>query len=343
MTRILVLGEAYGEEEERAQTPFVGKAGWYLNNLFEASGIRRTDCHLTNVFNLRPKPSNDVMNLCAGKKEDTMPWPPLAMSKYLRNEYAPELTRLQREINGVKPNLVLALGSTALWAVSGETGITRNRGSIRHSVATPMMPGLNPVKVLPTFHPAALLRDPSAREITILDMIKAERESHFPEVKRPRRFIHIEPTLHEIAIFASQYLVHAKRISTDIETVGDQITCIGFASTIDRALVIPFIDLRKQGGSYWSSLEEESCAWNLVRNICDLPAEKVFQNGLYDLAFLWRKYGITVRNCVHDTMLLHHALQPELRKSLGFLGSLYTNEASWKIMGKKSETIKREG
>jgi hypothetical protein len=41
-------------------------------------------------------------------------------------------------------------------------------------------------------------------------------------------------------------------------------------------------------------------------------------------------------------MLLHHALHPESEKGLGFLGSVYTNEASWKLMRGKSETIKRE-
>lgn len=345
MTRILILGEAYGEDEDKAQTPFVGKAGWYLNQLLEASGISRLDCHVTNVFNIRPQPTDDITNLCASKKEGGIVpgWPELTSSKYIRTEFAHHLPRLQAEINEVKPNLILSLGGTALWALTGNSGITRSRGAICESVRTPMMPGLNPVKVLPTFHPANLLRDPSNREITILDFVKAERESHFPEIRRPRRFIHIEPTLPEIWDFTAQYLLSAQRISIDIETVGNQITCIGFAPTTDRALVIPFCDLRKPGGSYWPTEQEEHAAWNYVRGICLLPAEKLFQNGLYDMAFLWRRYGIHCNNVVHDTMLLHHALQPELPKGLGFMGSLYTNEASWKIMGKKSETIKREG
>jgi hypothetical protein len=70
---------------------------------------------------------------------------------------------------------------------------------------------------------------------------------------------------------------------------------------------------------------------------------KVAQNGLYDLSFLWRSYGITVRAFQHDTMLLHHALQPESEKSLGFLGSIYTGEASWKLMRARGKTtIKRD-
>jgi hypothetical protein len=43
-----------------------------------------------------------------------------------------------------------------------------------------------------------------------------------------------------------------------------------------------------------------------------------------------------------DTMLLHHALYPEMQKDLGFLGSIYTNEASWKINHKKKDTVKEQ-
>ena len=69
---------------------------------------------------------------------------------------------------------------------------------------------------------------------------------------------------------------------------------------------------------------------------------KLFQNGLYDIAFLWRAYGIKVMNASEDTMLLHHALQPEALKGLGFLGSVYTDEGAWKQMREKVATIKRD-
>jgi hypothetical protein len=58
--------------------------------------------------------------------------------------------------------------------------------------------------------------------------------------------------------------------------------------------------------------------------------------------FLWRRYGITVPFAQDDTMLAHHALQPEMEKGLGFLGSIYSDEASWKFMRKEKDTIKRE-
>ena len=73
------------------------------------------------------------------------------------------------------------------------------------------------------------------------------------------------------------------------------------------------------------------------------PEPKVFQNGLYDISFLWRSYRIKTVNAEHDTMLLHHALHPESPKGLDFLGSVYTNHASWKLMRPRGkQTIKRD-
>ena len=79
----------------------------------------------------------------------------------------------------------------------------------------------------------------------------------------------------------------------------------------------------------------------ITRNILgDIKIKKAFQNGLYDISFLWRAYGIRVMGAEHDTMLLHHALQPESLKGLGFLGSIYTDHGAWKQMRGKVATIK---
>jgi DNA polymerase I-like protein with 3'-5' exonuclease and polymerase domains len=79
-----------------------------------------------------------------------------------------------------------------------------------------------------------------------------------------------------------------------------------------------------RGNSYWETAPSlRRKAWDWVRKFCALPCKKLFQNGLYDLNFIWN-YGIKVNNAGEDTMLLHHALQPESEKGLGFLGSVYS-------------------
>ena len=67
MPGILILGEAYGEQEEREGKAFVGPTGWELNKMLGEAGIKRSDCFLTNVFNFRP-PGNKIEALCTDQE-----------------------------------------------------------------------------------------------------------------------------------------------------------------------------------------------------------------------------------------------------------------------------------
>lgn len=334
MTKIAICGEAWGEAEERARAPFQGAAGWLLNQMLQEAGIVRADCFVTNVFNLRPKPKNDIENLC--QKEKFGGLPPLAKGHYLRPEFFPEVHRVINEIRSLRPNLLILCGNTPCWAFLHSTGISKIRGTVTSSVVLPQQ------KCLPVYHPAAVLREYSLRPVTVMDLMKAKKEAEFSDIRRPERTVYIEPSLADMEWYYNEHLVRAKQIAIDIETVGQQITCIGFAADYKSALCVPFHDPRRPGANYWDTEADERAAWTFVRNVCNLPQPKTFQNGLYDLYFIWKSAGIAVRNCGDDTMLMHHALQPESEKGLGFLGSVYTNEASWKLMRKKSTTIKKD-
>lgn len=332
MTTIAIIGEAWDEHEEREQTPFIGPSGYELTRMLSEAGIHRADCFLTNVFNRRPR-RNDIADFCGERSEGIPGYPYLVKGKYVRREFQPEIDRLQKELLDVNPNLILALGNTALWALLGTTGISKIRGTVSTSTHT-----VSGFKVLPTYHPAAILRQWELRAVTVLDFLKAKRESAFPEVIRPEREIWIEPTLEDLDEFWARYIEGARRIAVDIETAGQQITCIGFAPSSNISLVIPFTDKNGTRGSYWSTRESELEAWEFVRRVLQHPSEKIFQNGTFDISFLWRAYGLKVRNPVHDTLLLHHALQPESPKGLAFLGSCYTNEPAWKMMRERGKT-----
>jgi len=351
-TRMVLLGEAWGANEAEAKAPFVGATGFHLFKLCTEAGIltpdlgraianaiwshdyhRRDDLllregiRLTNVFNFQP-PSNRIDALC-GPRHDGMP--PIRAGKYLRAEFYPELERLREELAAWRPNILVGLGATALWFATGAGQITRKRGTISD---TPYG------KFLATFHPAYLLRGAAnMRPIVISDLIKANRHSASAVVERPDRTIYIPENLDDLAD-AFRQIERSQLLAVDIETAKGQITCIGFSWTPDQALVIPIWDATRSDNSYWSEVDE-LLVWEWVRRICGLPVPKVFQNGLYDLHYIWRGYGITVANCLHDTMLLHHALQPEVQKSLGFLGSLYSDEPAWKQMRHRT-TLKRE-
>ncbi len=362
---IFLLGEAKGEHEAKINSTFVGPTGVELLKLLDKAGIlklsqsdyssisgfyktndptyvhaiwsRFPHIYRTNVFQLHP-PGNDLKTFCGPKAEGIPGYPPLETSKYVRLEYISELNRLADEIALHNPNCIIALGNTALWALTGSTGIRDARGYTR--LATHTAIGW---KFLPTYHPTAIFHSYSLRPIVIADLMKAKAQSEFPELRRPQREIWIEPTVSNIANFFTNYCYNCALLSVDIETYGSRITCIGFSPSPDVALVIPFEPGLNGDKSYWSSPEDETVVWQMIKSLLqNASIPKLFQNGLYDIAFLWRSMKIGVRGAAEDSMLLHHALQPEMNKSLGFLGSLYTDERQWKNMRKWDSTIKRD-
>lgn len=352
MSKVVLLGEAWGKDEAAAGRPFVGATGRELNRLLEETGFlpsgtarqiapnrytfdiqlrdkvyARQGLFLTNVFNLQPK-GNKIEDFCGPRWGDLSAIRP---GKYLRPELVPELDRAEKEILQERPNLIIGLGATAAWFCLGSGAITKIRGAIAASRLG---------KFLPTFHPAFLFRGAWDQRVVVkFDLEKARREAEYPEIRRPERFIYVPETLDDF-LWARREMSGAQRLSVDIETMGDQITCIGFAWTPEHCFVVPIFDFQKEDRCWWGR-DEERQVWRFIWDMCESETPKVFQNGLYDIHFLWKRWGIKPRNCQHDTMLLHHALYPEVKKGLGFLGSIYTNEPAWKLMrGRGKGTLK---
>ena len=331
--RLAIIGEAWGEAEAEFQRPFCGPSGRVLNGVLRHAGIIREDCLVTNVFNLRP-PGNNIDALCGPKHMGVEGWNYIRTGQYVRAEFQPELDRLFTELEEFNPHCILALGNTPLWALCKKTGIKKYRG-------TPLLSYCERWKVVPSWHPSAVMRQWNLRPILIADTLKAKDEATFPELRRPRREVWIEPTLADIEFFYEEHIVPAEALSVDIETAHGTITEIGFAPSHDLALVIPFYSRAEPSGNYWPSHSDEVATWRWVKRI--LQEKPCFgQNVLYDVDYLWRTVGITVPKLCDDTMLLHHALQPEMEKGLGFLGSVYTREPSWKFMRQDNETLKKE-
>lgn len=338
---IMLIGEAWGKEEAEKGEPFVGSSGRVLNMLLRTVGIPRNEVYLTNVFNRRPsETSNDLAALC-GPKAGALPgYPALSTGKYVRAEFAPELDRLFQEINREQPNLIVAAGATPLWALAGIAGIRKARGAPVYTGGVAAK-AVGQRKVLGTYHPAAVMREWKLRPIVMADLEKAKREAEFPEIRRPNREFWIEPTVADLHAFEARYIYPGCDLSIDIETANGQVTCIGFAPSPEVALVVPFVDMLQKDGNYWRTRNEERDAWKFVKRLCETHPG-IFQNGLYDINYLWRVYGIRCFGDKDDTMLLHHSLQPEMEKGLGFLGSIYTDEPAWKFMRAKHETLKKE-
>lgn len=346
--KIAFVAEAPGEEEVLRARVLCGPSGEVFNQLLRTAGLDRRAYFVGNVFDEKI-PDNDFSKWCLSsqemyeRKEPSDGYPPQASGYgWLQPEYHWHLERLRAELERIKPTLIVPMGGVALWAFTGSTGISEARGAIGR--ATRIMPG---TKILPILHPAHVIHDWRMFVVTVSDLVKAAKEAEYPEVRWSKKEIWIEPSLSDLDFFKREYLDKSDIITIDIETQLRQIDCIGFGTSSERAIVVPFIDWRDKPPrpphhSYWLTPEDEELAWRWVAQVCDLPQPKLLQNGPYDVYWLMEWAKIAVRNYRHDTRLLHHALYPELPKSLGFMGSAYANVGAWKTMREKKNPDKRD-
>jgi DNA polymerase len=139
--RIMFVGEAPGREEDIQARPFVGDAGQLLTKLIERMNFKREDVYIANIIKCRPPSNRDP-------QEDEM----TACSPFLN-----------RQIEILSPKVIVSLGKISAYTLLGITGplakfsITRTRGKFYEYLGIPLMP---------TFHPAYLLRNPRDKWLT---------------------------------------------------------------------------------------------------------------------------------------------------------------------------------
>jgi uracil-DNA glycosylase len=129
--RLVLVGEGPGATEDSTGRPFVGQAGALLNGILEAIEVPRDSVYITNVVKCRP-PQN---------------------RKPLPDEIAACIPYLHRQLEIIRPKVILALGSTAAEAM---LGVKKSLGELRSKVHT-----YNGIPLVVTYHPAALLRNPN--------------------------------------------------------------------------------------------------------------------------------------------------------------------------------------
>lgn len=253
-----------------------------------------------------------------------------------------DLGRLERELTAAQPLVIVALGATPLWALTGSDQISAHRGHA--ALSTVVAKG---TKFVPTYAPAMVEKQWKHFQVVVNDLLRAEREAERgPGLYTPTRRIRVEPRLHDLLRLTTEIL-SAPLLSLDIETSWGQITHFGIAWSEEDAVSIPFVDHRSPNNSYFKSAWEEWAVWEWIRMICRHPVKKLGQNfGNYDAIYILAKTGIKVYGYDEDTCLLHHALYPELEKSLEFLAGAYSEQGAWKHMGRrysKDETPKGDG
>ena len=137
---LMFIGEGPGQQEDETGRPFVGAAGHLLDRMLAAIGLRREQVYICNIVKCRP-PQNRVPEA---------------------DERAACMDYLRQQVALVRPKVIVCLGSTPTRALLGEQmRITRDRGVWQLKKG---------VWFMPTYHPAALLRDEQKRPETFLDL-----------------------------------------------------------------------------------------------------------------------------------------------------------------------------
>lgn len=313
---IMVLGEAPGENEAREGIPFVGASGMELDRMLREAGFDPAHIFFTNITSARP-PQNNIDNFFfTSKKAATAANAHHIKGRYCTDEIFQGLQELDKTIAKL-PNLklIIPVGNTALWALTGYQGISKWRGS---QIILP-----NKIHCVPTFHPSLILRAWENRFAAVLDLKRAKRWlDHNFEV--PTYDFMVRPSFSQVSVFLDNLLseLSSRRVdlSVDLETRNRHIACIGIATSSKRAVCIPFFIA--SGQSYLPIEQEIAVVQKLYQILTHPNAFVIGQNFLYDLQYIAKRWGFQ-SNYSYDTMIAHHVAFPMLPKGLDYLSSFY--------------------
>jgi len=338
---IVILGEAPGENESLAEVkgrnedsrefsqkekgPFIGSYAGILKQAFGQAGIMWHTVYRMNVINCRPEGNK----LDSEEAKDAI--------RCCKEGFERELQELKK----MGATVIVPVGNIALAALGVDGTISKSRGSV-YSIER--FGGV----AVPTYHPGFILHGAIREEaIWVADLRKA-RDLSVKKWTAPKEIFNLEPTLADVKKFVSAAIKNKSLVAGDIETDGgfnpdyNSITMIGFATDGEHAIVIPF----QRGGEnarkrYWS-IDDEPVVKREIQRLFD-NCDFMFQNAMFDVYQLAEK-GLIVRHLVHDTMLLHHAIHPELAHDLGYIVSIYGSTPYWKDItkGSKARMIEQE-
>lgn len=321
---IFFVGEAPGKNEERERIPFVGSSGNLLRGVLSSLGFSPELAWIDNVCHFRP-PGNKIEKFYENYTK-RIPGELLVLG----------IKQLYETIAQVDPNVVVPLGNTSLWCLTGYEGISKYRGSIlniswdlhrtrifdRYGLLNDdLLQAIHAItgkKVIPTFHPAYILRKYNDIPLFKTDIRRIIRDSKFPELNLPVRKLWVDPDEATLRTLWEQ-LRGADLLAYDIECIGHKLYCVGFSCDPSWALTLTV------GDGFNDSV---------IRDLLESNIPKVAQNGLFDDSYLRMNWNCHVRNYNYDTMYAHHLAYSELPQGLDTLASIYTREPYWKDEGK---------
>lgn len=292
--RLAIIGEAPGADEVGYGIPFVGASGKFLDSILASSQILRAGCFIGNICKYQP-PGNNFNEFGYDHPKVQEGW-----------------RELQSELDEFKPNCILALGNVPLHFLTTKTGITKWRGSILNT---------EKYKVVPSIHPAAVLRSYSDWPLLRFDSQRARQESNSRDYSVPTHETLTDLSYDEICHRLDSWPAGLK-LAFDIEGFINCWKCSSVAGHINSGFIIA-----------WNrhSLQEQV---RLIRSLANvlyrLDVPKVLQNSLYDRFVLAYRYHILIRNVAEDTMDKSWAIYSELSRGLSTITSIWTRVPNYK-------------
>lgn len=338
---LMVAAEAPGPDEVQFNRPLIGQSGQEIMQGLATIGVNRSDVNWTNAFLCRP-PNNDLDRLLRRMKKENKAREAAGLEPYLspmeacHPRFVEEL-RLQQD--------VIALGKIGAQSITGTNrsifdlrgmpldGILAGDGRFHTTAYFAASPNefITKLRVVPTVHPAFVLRQKRWRKPFRVDLARAIRWFRGTlQWKEPQKLFIPTPQQLEDFILRAKHPFVVSDVETDAkEPLIAKLRCIGF-STTEFGMVVPLLSIDGHT-HFYDSATEQAIIDIMVAHYRDPRILKVGHNfGYYDRIVIRRQLGADPDPIV-DTILLHRGVESELPHNLGFVGSLYTDVMdAWK-------------
>ena len=315
---ILILGEGPSKTDAQLNAPFSDANGAFVVEQIQENGLKRSDIAWGNIVGCR-WPHDDPKTYLARLRATNR--------RRAKKGQEPYLSPIEACSAHVRESMdtyqtILPMGSYATkFVYEGNPKLDAVRGG-------PAVRG--DFKVLPTYSPSYMVKQPKFKGILSADIAKMLRH-HKGELNWKDPSVRYTPDYEEAKAFFED--VRGQLLAYDVETDGvdcltTDLRCVGIG-TVDRVLIIPFVGI--DGVSRFYKADEEQWMKDLLRDVFTDPGHlKVGHNaGYFDRLVVEQHLGVTPEPLV-DTILLHKLAASEHRHGLGFIGSFLTDVPAWK-------------
>jgi len=310
--KLTVVGEAPGKTEVNQGRPFVGPSGKMLERGLATIGLKRSDVQWTNAVlcDCRENQLEEARSCCEQR---------------LHDELAPMKSAASRALSGAP---VMTVGALALRSVlrKPQAQILKYRGSVIQEGGR---------TVLPTIHPAFVMREPAWGVVLERDVARVGRFMLGGKPVPPVQFEVIRG-LHGLGMTLGAM---GRVVSFDVETLElgpTETPLICYAlSDGERTAVVPWSTGRDGTGSFWGAHEKVASE---VTSICFRNRKVIMQNGEAFDAIVAKRYGIEIAEW-GDTLLAYHVLESHLPKNLAHIATQFLDLRPWKMSEERHASL----